>query len=263
MIAKMKNYLRKPHTHWQAYKNLFQITVFRYLVTWFALVPFVAKLFVNIPRNFKVDFLHTSIEYSFNLSLPFNWQLLWYSSLSFVIAYILYIIFCPGFIRKYNSFSDYIAMMHSPRWVIWESKNIFKKKMDIDKFYKRISTKKYTEEIELDKFEAIKKEYNDNKKEHSEEFKSFGVIIEEMQTKLYFMYNNKAYGLGMPVIVNNSVDEEQTKIVEKELFWEVFGRYSASFPKVRFLILTLLGISAVLFSIVLIQNIISGLKYLI
>lgn len=130
-------------------------------MTWFAIVPILAKLFVNIPLDFKVDFLHTSIEYSFNLSLPFYWQFLWYSSFSFVLAYILYIKFCPQFIRKYNSFGDYFALMHSPRWLIVESKNIFNKKMDVDKFYKRISTKNYTEEIEIDKFEAIKKIYND------------------------------------------------------------------------------------------------------
>jgi len=73
------------------------------------------------------------------------------------------------------------------------------------------------------------------------------------------MYDNKAYGLGLPVIKNNLVDEEQTKIVERELFWEIYGRYSASYPKVRFLILLLLGFSTIMFLIVLIQNIISGI----
>jgi len=259
----IKKFLKKPHTHWQSYKNLFQITVFKYLVTWFAIVPFFALLLKNMPQEFKIDILHTKIEYSFNFGLPFSWQLLWFSSLSFVIAYVLYLIFCPSFIRKYNSFKDYIAMMHSPRWVIWESKNIFNKKMDVDKFYKRISTKKYVEEIDLSSFESLKKEYNENKKEDSEEFKDFGVIIEEKQTKLYFKYNNKAFGLGMPIIINNNEDEVQTRIVEKELYWEVFGRYSASFPKIRMTILGLLSLSTILFIIVLVQNIYNGFLLLL
>lgn len=263
MKTMIKKFLKKPHTHWQSYKNLFQITVFRYLVTWFAIVPFLALLLKNLPQEFKIDALHTKFEYSFNLGLPFSWQLLWYSSLSFVIAYVLYIIFCPSFIRKYNSFKDYIAMMHSPRWVIWESKNIFKKKMDIDKFYERISTKKYIATVSDVVFEAKKNDYNQKKKDYDDEFKDYGVIIEEKQTMLYFKYNNKSFGLGLPILSNNIEDKQQTSLVEKELFWEVFGRYSASFSFVRIVILILLGISTILFSIVLIQNIIAGLKYLI
>ncbi len=134
MINKIKRFLKKPDNHWQSYKKLFQITVFKYLVTWFATVPFFATLFFSLPTVFKIDILHTSIEYTFNLGLPFNWKVLWFSSLSFVIAYVLYIIICPGFVRMYNSYSDYMSMMHSPRWIIWESKNIFRKRMDIEKF---------------------------------------------------------------------------------------------------------------------------------
>ncbi|NOU18020.1 MAG: hypothetical protein HOO91_10750 [Bacteroidales bacterium] len=135
--------------------------------------------------------------------------------------------------------------------------------MDKEKFIERILTKKYVEEIPLDKFDQIKTDFNLKRKKESEEFKDYGVIIEEKQTKLYFIHDSKAFGLGLPILNQNSEDKEKTDLVEKELFWEVFGRYSASFPIIRLIILILLSISAFLFSIVLVQNIISGLRYLI
>lgn len=229
----VKKFLKEESkTHWQAYKNLFQITVLRYLVTWFAIVPFFAILLSGLPSVFKIDILHTEIEYSFNLGLPFNWKLLWFSSLSFVIAYLLHLTLSPSFIRTYNSYRDYIAIMHSPRWIIWESQYIFKKKMDIDKFYERISTKKYTEDLTAEEFKKMEARYNEGKVD-SEKFKDFGVLIEEEQTKLYFKHSNKFFSLGLPIIKDGAIDETQTSIVEKELFWEVFGRYSASYPIVK------------------------------
>ena len=256
-------YLKSPKTHWQNYKDLFQITVFKYLVTWFAIVPFLAILFIKLPQEIKIDILHTTIEYSFNIGLPFTWQLLWVSSLCFVSAFILYLIYCPTFIRKYNSFKDYVAMMHSPRWIIWESKNILKNKMDIPKFFSRISTKKYIDSISINDFESIRNDYNKNKNKSSEDFDKFGVIVEEKQTKLYFLYENKAYSLGLPRLTNQPEELDQTKLVEQEIFWEVFARYSASSPIIRLIILILLAISGILFGIVLLQNIVSGICLII
>jgi len=260
----MKKYLKKPNTHWQGYKNLFQITVLRYLVTWFAVVPIFASIFKELPGKFKVDILHSHFEYTFDLSLPFSWKILWLSSFFFVIAFALYRILCPYFIRKYNSYSDYLEMKHDPRWIVWESKNIFKNKMDIDKFFSRIHTKRYIDEITNSVYEEKKKAHINYATKDSEIFNDYGVIVEERQTVLYFIYNEKAYSLGMPRLSNEStIDSKETEIVEKGLFWEVFGRYSASKSWARFIILILLSLSGILFVIVLLQNVIKGLTYLI
>lgn len=253
--------LNKPKTHWQWFKDFFQITYFRYLVTWFAIVPVLANFFKHIPTSFKIDTINSRIEYCFNLDLPFDWKLLWISSLFFVTAFALYKIFCPSFIKKYNSYNEYLTMKHSPRWIIWESSHIFKKKMDLDKFVDRLSTKKYIELLNSKDFEAKKDAYNLRADKKKEKFDDFGVIVEEKKTSLYFKFKEDNYCLSLPIIINNQENIEETLIVEKELFWEVFGRYSASYPKIRLLILILLFASGVLFLIVLFENIYTGFKY--
>ena len=251
-------------THWQNFKDFFQITVLKYLVTWFAIVPFFAILFYKIPTQFKIDILHTTkIEYVFNFKLPFTWQLLWFSSLFFVIAYFLYLVKCPKFIKKYNSFADYVLLMHSPRWLIWESKKIFQKNIDIEKFFQRITTKKYVQKISLENFNQVKSSYN-NTHAKTNVFSKCEAIVEEKQTKLYFMHGGEFFTMGLPILKeDNEVDKDQTQIVVQELFWEVFGRYSSAFPIIRLIILILLIFSTILFLIVLFQNIISGIRYVI
>lgn len=40
------------------------------------------------------------------VDLPFSWQLLFYGSIFYLAGYILYLVFCPAFIRQYPNFSD-------------------------------------------------------------------------------------------------------------------------------------------------------------
>jgi DNA repair photolyase len=256
--------LKRPSNHWQNYKDLFQITVFRYLVTWFGIVPVIAVILEDLPTKFRIDMFHKSIEYSFNLRLPFSWELLWVASFIFVVAFALYQIYCPKFIKKYNSFSDYLAMKHAPRWIVWESKNILEKKMDVDKFYSRIHTKGFLNEVLSTIIDEKKKTHDIERKKDSEEFIDYGVLVEKQQTVLYFKHDQKWYSLGMPRLDSeNIICNETTDRVEKELFWEVFGRYSASSPKIRLAILIMLCTSAILFLVVFSQHIYHGLVYVI
>jgi len=40
------------------------------------------------------------------LDLPFSWQILFFGTLCYIIGYILYLLFCPSFLKKYMSFVD-------------------------------------------------------------------------------------------------------------------------------------------------------------
>lgn len=40
------------------------------------------------------------------LDLPFSWQILFFGTLCYIIGYILYLIFCPMFLKKHVSFVD-------------------------------------------------------------------------------------------------------------------------------------------------------------
>jgi hypothetical protein len=89
-------------------------------------------------------------------------------------------------------------------------------------------------------------------------------FVNKEQTELYFNYQEKTYSLELPRLdASGKIDKGATEVAEKEIFWEVFGRFSSSKSAVRLIIIGLLFISLVLFSIVLLQNIWTGLLYLL
>src|SRR5688572_30240002 len=105
-------------THWQWYKDFFNVTVLRYLVTWFAIVPIAASFITNFKPHLKYKDLF-EVDFLADTSLPLGLKVLWLSSLFFVIALLLYQWHCPGFIKTYSSFGDYKRHQHSSRWIIW------------------------------------------------------------------------------------------------------------------------------------------------
>ena len=241
----IKEYTRNTRTHWQWYKDFFQITIFRYLITWFAVVPLLAKLLGKLPDNVVIQTAKDSII-EIEIALPFHWQLLWLSSLLFVIAFGLYKGFCPNFITKYPDFNSYLKHNHSPRWIIWESVKIIKSKIALSKFVDRLLTKSYIEEIERIETETFKP------------------TVEENQTVLRFSHGDKSYSFALPVLTETGeISNDKTLIAEKEIFWEVFGRFSSSRYIVRFIISILLILSLLLFGWVLLENIYTGLGYFI
>lgn len=232
---------RKVWTHWQWYKSFFSVTIFRYFVTFFALVPIFAKVLNQIPKHVNL------FGYNVNITLPFKWELLWMSAVSFVFAYLLYVIFCPKFIKEYSSFGDYKRHMHSPRWLVWLAYNIVKNYKDqLPRFFERMKTKKYFAEAG----------------NIPEEVKLPDVKVQEQQTVLYFKYEEQLYLFGMPIIDSGQFDSAKTEVAEYEIFWEIFGRFSSSQKIVRLVIISLLFVSASLFVIVLTQNIFAGVQYM-
>jgi hypothetical protein len=240
----MSKLLEKDETHWQWYKGFFGITVLRYLVTWFALVPIFAKLFSD--WKFKVTLNNEeAIDFHSKLSIPFTLEILWLASLLFVIALLLYQFFCPRFIKTYSSYGDYKKHEHSPRWIVHEALKVINDENELPKLFERLSTKEY-----------LKKE--------TKPVNTNDVKVETYQTVAYFNYNKEPYSLGLPIIdSNNIVDSKKTEIAEQEIFWEIFGRFSSSRAALRLIIIILLIISAGLFFFTLCEHIWSGIKILI
>lgn len=229
---------------WQWFRDFFSITIFKYFVTWFALVPVFAKILEKLPKEIIIPM--KDFYYILNLELPFKWQILWFSSLCFITAFILYKIFVPVYITKYFSLKYYKEFEHSPRWLVWEAKNLINSKTDLSKFVNRMVEKKY----------ISKSNYNNEKESKVE--------VKENQTILYFSYNGEKYEFGMPILdTNNSEDRNATDIAVREIFWEIFGRFSASKLFVRGLIQFLLIISLLTFACPFLQSIWTGLQYLI
>lgn len=220
---------------WEEYKKFFQIAIFKYLIMWFSVVPIIATVVDKLPKNFGLE----------NVTLPFNWTIMWLSSFFFVLAFLLYIIFCPTFVKKYNTFSDYKNIGHDIRWLTWESyyliQYLSKDKVQFEKFVSRMKEKKfiqvYTPEKSIDN-KSTPNVYAD-------------------RTEYIFSYDKHTYSLYNPIA---NLDKDT---YENGFFYEIFGRYTESKKWARISISILLKISALLFLIVFGQHIITGLNYII
>lgn len=224
---------------WEEYKDFYQLTIFRYLVMWFSIVPLIAGLLSGLPDPLPIN-VAGSIYYV-KLELPFNWKILWLSSLIFLISFGLYLYKCPPFIKKYNQFSDYLAYCHDKRWMAQLIKELFESKVDFKKFRDRMLEKGYAEKAP----ETFKKTDQNPK-------------VLEKQTVVFMEVDGKVYISGFPI----KGSPEEVDEAERGVFWEIFGRYSSSNYMCRILIRVLLLFSALLFLVVLLQNIYVGVTYL-
>lgn len=232
--------------HWQFFKDFFQIAFLRYLLFWFAIVPIFVNLLSDLPPDFPIWGTHFVIH----LSLPFTWWLLWLASLCYFIAFVLFQAFCPQFIKRYPSYTEYQTHGHSPRWVIWEFyfavygprqptttvgrlwSEIFFYISPIsqtEKLFKRVITKGYAQV--------------------TSETCTENPVVEKDQTAAYFEYNSKRYKIGC----DPSADDVSVK--EREIFWEVLGHFAKQAPALRSAISVLIAITVGLLLLVLLQHI--------
>jgi hypothetical protein len=234
--------------HWQFFKDFFQIAFLRYLLFWFAIVPIFVKLLSGLPEKFQIP----GTEHFLSLTLPFTWWLLWLASLFYFIAFVLFHVFCPQFIKRYPSYTEYKNHGHSPRWVIWEffyavdgpkSPSNFVVKIwqkiyfylspisEADKLFQRVITKKYAEE--------------------TTENSSVNPLVEKQQTTAFFKSDGKTYKISC------NPDSADIAVKENEIFWEVFGHFAKQGSAIRSLISILIGGTILLLLVVLVQHILT------
>ncbi|MBB1346025.1 hypothetical protein [Pseudoalteromonas sp. SG45-2] len=229
---------------WENYKVFFQVAFFRYLVMWFSIVPIFANMALDIPD--KVTIFIGNQNVVINLSLPFHWQLLWLSSVSFVVALLWYYVRCPSFITKYNSYNDYYARSHDPRWLAWETQRMWGKitRSQQGKFVKVMLEKKFIKKLDRC---ASSNELEEPQKLHE-------------QTVFYFLHKGAPYEFGVPF---TEKDASENELIQRGVFYEVFARYTESNIKSRWCIFVLLLISLALFLLALVQHLIKGASYLL
>ncbi|MGB0835570.1 MAG: hypothetical protein ACPGR2_13745 [Psychrobium sp.] len=224
---------------WEAYQTFFQLIILRYLVVWFSLVPVIAGIVSQLPDPLPITI--NGVEHTIELTLPFHWQLLWLSSLFFVLALGLFKAFCPKFVQKYSNFSEYCSYDNHPRWLAWETHGLLNtaNSKQKQKLFERLGSKKYLRKLDID----LERELCEKPD------------VQEKQTLIQFKMNGDSYQFGMPILLS---ENDQT---EKDVFYEVFGRYSESYYPVRFLIKVLLITSLLLFLWVLGEHICNGAAF--
>lgn len=230
-----KEYLNE-NWRWEDYRDFFNVTVFRYLVLWFSVVPVLASLLSGLkpPVTLKLG----NNEFTLALVMPFSWQLLWVSSLFFFLAIAVYRLWCPKFILKYHDYGEYQSRGHDQRWIVWEIARLKESGADLGSFTKTLLRKQFGKT--------------------STEEPTPKPLIEQNQTVYRYRIGKDVIEVGSPVL---STQNTPVPDAERGLFWEVFGTFSGSGAYARGFILFFLMVSFAIFLLVLVEHVLQGMDF--
>jgi len=226
--------------HWQEFDKLFSLTVLKILVLWFAVFPIIAKLFEELGG--EITFFSGEISFTFSLGIPFRLEILWVSSLTYFLAYVFYHFRCPKFIKDYPSYTNYEALNHSPRWVVWITYYALNEKWFDDNLKEKLKRRLVEKEraVEISNYKGNS---------------PYIPKPSPQGTSFVFNYGDKQFWLNHGELISDCED------ITKDIFWEVFAVYAVSKTKSRFFTTTLLWGSLILFSLVVILNVVAGFRY--
>lgn len=88
---------------WPELNTLGQSKLLKNSWIWLLLVPISAKALEKVDE-FRVPMLGP--DFVINATLPFSWQLLFFSSVAFFLANIVYLLKCPKIIQRYDRMSE-------------------------------------------------------------------------------------------------------------------------------------------------------------
>lgn len=94
--SKIQNYLR---VEWKSINKLSSYSAVKGGIFYIGICGVASKSLSGLS---KVEIGGESIV----IDLPFSWQTLFFGTLFYIVGYVLYLIFCPMFIKKHGSFVD-------------------------------------------------------------------------------------------------------------------------------------------------------------
>lgn len=90
---------------WSSLRKLGNNRLLRSSYIWLLAVPFLANLLLKIGPEIKIPLWDSEII--LNLSLPFSWQMFYFSAVAFAIASAIYSIGCPKIVSDYERYSEF------------------------------------------------------------------------------------------------------------------------------------------------------------
>jgi len=88
---------------WSTLRSVLETKAIKAVSIWLVFVPVLLTLTSEFPERYNAAPFGGSEEISFVLKIPFNWYLFYFSAACFGIGRLIYIVYCPEFIRKYGS----------------------------------------------------------------------------------------------------------------------------------------------------------------
>ena len=90
---------------WSSFKSLGSSRIIKSSYLWLFLVPAIAKSLETLEDTVTFTVFGASIN--INMSLPFSWTMFYFSAIFFAAASILFNVFCPKGIKRYNNYEDW------------------------------------------------------------------------------------------------------------------------------------------------------------
>lgn len=91
--------------NWSALNRLGKSRVLHSSYFWFFAVPMLARLLKHVQPSHHIRLFGG--EFHVTLGLPFSWKILFYASLAFSAASLIYNLACPAIVRAYQRYSDF------------------------------------------------------------------------------------------------------------------------------------------------------------
>lgn len=88
---------------WSTMKAILETRIISSVSVWLIVVPILLNLTSEFPDRYLVAPFGASEKISLVLEIPINWYFLYFSAVFFAVAKLVYVIWCPQFIRKYGS----------------------------------------------------------------------------------------------------------------------------------------------------------------
>lgn len=88
---------------WSSMRSVLEAKIITSVSVWLIIVPVLLNLTSEFPAQYIASPFSQKSEITLVLEIPINWHLLYFSGVCFALAKIVYILWCPKFIRNYGS----------------------------------------------------------------------------------------------------------------------------------------------------------------
>ncbi len=84
---------------WHTLERIFDSSFIKPIYIWVFLVPILLKISSNIPSTLLIDSSGFEPPFEIHLDIPFSWKCLYFSGVFLFLARLLFICWCPNFVR--------------------------------------------------------------------------------------------------------------------------------------------------------------------
>ncbi|ATG77627.1 hypothetical protein [Pseudoalteromonas sp. 1_2015MBL_MicDiv] len=220
---------------WKVLKKFADIKLVKFSYVWIIIVPVLAKLLVQIGDVLPIKI--GEVTFNINLSLPFSWQMFFFSALSFSLAQFIFNLVCPEIVKDFENQREFendgktVIQLGSylKRLLLCRKNNDYKKSGVFVEFVKKKDL--------INKPNDIATQY-------------IAHLNDEQQYKVGFTRAND-FEKTTNLLIDLSPDRK------KAIFEYVYTVFKVQNPITRIIVASLYTLGFILSAVVLLQNVIS------